>query len=125
MNAGRVKLKVTQLYKLTNQVSINMWWLMGFVEGEGTFGYKHLVPYFQIAQHKKNLFVLKAIESFLSKLPIQNTEGNQEFNVHYALNTKTDVYSMSVVSIDTLFSYIIPCFMSMSFNTRKSLDFKY
>ena len=34
-------------------------------EGEGTFGYKHLVPYFQIAQNKKNLFVLNAIESYL------------------------------------------------------------
>jgi hypothetical protein len=38
---------------------------MGFVEGEGTFGYKHLVPYFQIGQHGKNYFVLKAIELFL------------------------------------------------------------
>jgi len=125
MNSGRVKLKETELNKLTNQVSINMWWLLGFVEGEGTFGYKHLVPYFQIAQHKKNLFVLKAIESFLSKLPIQNTGWNQELNVLYALNTRTDVYSMSVLSVDTLFSYIIPVFMSMSFYTRKSMDFKY
>ena len=38
---------------------------MGFVEGEGTFGYKHLVPYFQIAQNEKNLFVLEAIENYL------------------------------------------------------------
>jgi hypothetical protein len=125
MNTGRVKLKVSQLYNLTNRVSINMWWLLGFVEGEGTFGYKHLIPYFQIAQHKKNLFVLKAIESFLLKLPLQNTEGNQVFNIHFALNTKTDVYSMSVLSIDALFNYIVPYFMSMSFNTRKLLDFKY
>ena len=125
MNSGRVKLKETELNKLTNQVSINMWWLLGFVEGEGTFGYKHLVPYFQIAQHKKNLFVLKAIESFLSKLPIPNHWCNPELNVLYALNTRTDVYSMSVLNIDTLFSYIVPVFMSMSFNTRKSTDFKY
>lgn len=125
MKTGRVDLKVSQLHKLTNQVSINIWWLLGFVEGEGTFGYKHLVPYFQVAQHKKNLFVLKAIESFLLKLPLKNAEGNQEFNVHFALNTNTGVYSMTVVSIDALFYYIVPCFMSMSFNTRKSLDFKY
>ncbi len=98
---------------------------MGFVEGEGTFGYKHLVPYFQLAQHKKNLFVLNAIESFLLKLPAQNIIGNQQFNIHYALNSKTNVYSMSVVSIDTLFSYIVPYFLSMSFFTRKALDFQY
>jgi hypothetical protein len=100
---------------------------LGFVEGEGTFGYKHLVPYFQIGQHKKNLFVLNAIESFLLKLPkeLHNTPGNHTFNVHYALNQKTNVYSMSVVSIDTLYSYIVPYFQSMSFLTRKALDFHY
>lgn len=125
MNSGRVDLKVSELRKLTNQVSINFWWLLGFVEGEGTFGYKHLVPYFQVAQHKKNLFVLKAIESFLLKLPLQNTEDNQEINVHFALNTRTGVYSMSILSIDAIFYYIVPCFIFMSFNTRKSLDFKY
>jgi len=80
---------------------------LGFVEGEGTFGYKHLVPYFQVAQHKKNLFVLKAIESFLLKLPLQNTEGNQEFNVHFALNTRTGVYSMTILSIDAIFFFFL------------------
>lgn len=125
MNSGRLKLKTSELNKLTNQVSINMWWLLGFVEGEGTFGYKHLVPYFQIGQHKKNLFVLKAIESFLLELPKQKTEDSHKFNIHFSLNTKTNVYSMSVVSIDTLFNYVVPFLILMPFNTRKSLDFKY
>jgi hypothetical protein len=98
---------------------------LGFVEGEGTFGYKHLVPYFQIGQHKKNLFVLKAIESFLLELPKQNAEDSPNFNIHFTLNTKTNVYSMYIVSIDTLFKYIVPFFILMAFNTRKSLDFKY
>lgn len=100
---------------------------MGFVEGEGTFGYKHLVPYFQIAQHKKNLFVLKAIESFIRGLPkeLPTTLGDQAYNIHYALNQKTNVYSLSIVSIDTLYSYIVPYFQSMPFFTRKALDFHY
>jgi hypothetical protein len=76
---------------------------------------------------KKNLFVLNAIESVLLKLPknLRNTIGNQEFNIHYALNQKTNVYSMSVVSIDPLYSYIVPYFQSMSFLTRKAIDFHY
>jgi hypothetical protein len=99
---------------------------LGFVEGEGTFGYKHLVPA-SARPTQKNLFVLNAIESFLLKLPKEshNTLGNQTFNVHYALNQKTNVYSMTVVSIDTLYSYIEPYFQSMSFLTRKALDFHY
>jgi hypothetical protein len=127
MNSGRLTIDKEQLEFLTKRVSINVWWLLGFIEGEGTFGYKHLVPYFQIGQHKKNLFVLEAIESFLLNLSkkLCNIIGNQEFNVHYALNQKTNVYSMSVVSIDTLYSYIVPCFQSMSFLTRKALDFHY
>lgn len=100
---------------------------MGFVEGEGTFGYKHLVPYFQIAQHEKNLFVLKAIEIYLSKLFKQhpNTIGSQEFCVKYARNSRTGVYSMTVGKIDTLFSYIVPYFETMTFFTRKDLDYCY
>jgi hypothetical protein len=127
MNSGRLTIDKEQLDNLTKRVYINVWWLLGFVEGEGTFGYKHLVPYFQIGQHKKNLFVLNAIESFLLKLTKEshNTLGNQTFNVHYALNKKTNVYSMTVVSIDTLYSNIVPYFQSMSFLTRKALDFHY
>jgi hypothetical protein len=58
MNSNRFEINAEQAEILKNKVSINKWWLLGFVEGEGTFGYKHLIPYFQIAQpqHKKNLF---------------------------------------------------------------------
>lgn len=53
---------------------------------EGTFGYKHLVPYFQIAQHKKKLYVLKAIEEFLLKLfkeEIKINLNKEEFKFIY------------------------------------------
>lgn len=58
MNSNRLVIKPKQEEIKKNKVSINKWWLLGFVEGEGTFGYKHLVPYIQIAQDKENLFVL-------------------------------------------------------------------
>jgi hypothetical protein len=118
---------------------------MGFVEGEGTFGYKHLVPYFKIGQHVKNYFVLKAIELFLLGSPSlfffklkKNKEGllKQEsnsfkgggtelFTIHYALNNRTGVYSMTVIGIDPLYKFIVPFFQSMPFLTRKSIDFYY
>lgn len=128
MNSGRLIINKEQLKDLENKVSINLWWLLGFVEGEGTFGYKHLVPYFQLAQHQKNLFVLKAIESFLIKLfsnVSPNAIGNKEFNIDYALNPQTGVYSMTVLKMDALFNYIVPLFNSMPFFTRKALDFHY
>lgn len=127
MNSGRVTIDKEELDILTKRVSINAFWLIGFIEGEGTFGYKHLVPYFQIGQHKKSLFVLNAIESFILKLPKVQCEtiNNKKPNVHYALNQKTNVYSISIVDIDSLFYYIVPFFLSMPFLTRKAVDFKY
>jgi len=84
-----------QLANLTKMVNINvyctpfsLWWktkgpgLIGFCEGEGTFGYKHLVPYFlppgsRSTQKKKTGLrtVLKAIESFL--LSQQSRKGEK------------------------------------------------
>ena len=34
-------------------LKVNPYWLLGFIEGEGTFGFKNLSPYFQIGQHTK------------------------------------------------------------------------
>ena len=65
MNNGRSVIKPKQEKLLKDKVSINKWWLLGFVEGEGTFGYKHMVSYFQIAQNKKKLFILDAIEGYM------------------------------------------------------------
>lgn len=126
MNSKRLTMNKKQEDNLRDKVSINIWWLLGFVEGEGTFGYKHLVPYFQIAQHKKNLFILEAIETFLSKVfkESTNTLGFEEFKVKYTLNKGTGVYSMTVEKID-LMIYLIPLFQSLSFFTRKSVDYHY
>jgi hypothetical protein len=113
---------------LKNKVYITKWWLLGFIEGEGTFGYKHLVPYFQIAQHKKNLYVLEAIEEFLFKLfkkEIKTNLNKDEFKFIYTLNKLTGVYSMNIVKIDLIFNYIIPFFESLEFVSRKKIDYDY
>lgn len=120
MNSGRSVLKPKQDELLREKVSINKWWLLGFVEGEGTFGYKHLVPYFQIAQNKKNLFVLEAIEGYLInslKLP------KEVFK--YSLNKGTGVNSLVIYKVDINFYYILPFFESMIFFSRKNIDYLY
>jgi hypothetical protein len=92
------------------------------VEGEGTFGYRHMVPYFQIGQNKKNLFVLKAIESYmLNTLKLLNS---QEVFKYY-LNKGTGVYSMVIYSVDINFYYLLPFFESMTFFSRKNIDYLY
>ena len=92
------------------------------MEGEGTFGYKHLVPYFQIAQNKTNLFVLEAIEGyFLNTFNL--SKGQEVFK--YSLNKGTGVYSLVIYTVDINFYYILPFFESMIFFSRKNIDYLY
>lgn len=122
MNSGRLTIKPQEENFLKNKVIINKWWLLGFIEGEGTFGYKHLVPYFQIAQNQNNFLVLQAIEEYLKntlKLP------NDKEVIKYSLNQGTGVYSMVIYTVDINFHYIVPFFESMTFFSRKGVDYLY
>jgi hypothetical protein len=56
-------------YSLIPTLLVNPYWLLGFIEGEGTFGFKNLSPYFQIGQHIKSLRLLQGIVLFLQSLP--------------------------------------------------------
>lgn len=42
MNSGRTEYN----YNLIPKIKINSFWLLGFIEGEGTFGLKNLSPFF-------------------------------------------------------------------------------
>jgi len=42
INSGRICYNI----KLISRLPMNKYWLLGFIEGEGTFGLKNLVPYF-------------------------------------------------------------------------------
>ena len=41
------------------------------------------------------------------------------------LNKNTDVYSIYILNIDVLYDYVLPFFKSLTFLTRKSIDFHY
>jgi len=57
-------------YLLIASNIIKSYWLLGFIDGEGRFGFKNLFPYFQLEQHAKNLFVLEIIIKFIKNIPI-------------------------------------------------------
>jgi hypothetical protein len=58
-NKGLIESTLSEmtLSNIRSSTKINIYWLLGFVEGDGTFGIKNLVPYFyfQVAQHNKNI----------------------------------------------------------------------
>nr|QJQ35383.1 LAGLIDADG endonuclease [Fusarium pseudonygamai] len=126
INTKRLIINEEENKLLVEKVCITKWWLLGFIEGEGTFGYKHLVPYFQIAQNKKNLFVLKAIEAYLKEVvPSLINSENKELEFKYNLNKLTGVYSMTLEKVDDNFYHLIPFFESLTFLSRKSLDYEW
>jgi hypothetical protein len=58
----------------SKKILISPNWLLGFVEGEGTFGYKNLVPYFKIAPHSRDTDLLNFIKNYLESLrPLPNS----------------------------------------------------
>jgi len=91
-------------------IEINALWLLGFVEGEATFGIKHLAPYFSIAQKANSARVLYAIEAFLRKIPLGFTlTKNSQYPIgSFSLRETTAVISCSWSNIDSLHDYILP-----------------
>jgi len=128
MNRNRIKNELT-LPEITSSnlrpsTKINIYWLLGFVEGDGTFGIKNLVPYFQVAQHNKNISVLNLVKDFLVKLAIDSSIPNCVTplnSISIFTNKKTNVSSLVVSDIDVLYYYILPLFNSVTFFTRCGL----
>ena len=69
---------------------------------EATFGFKGLVPYFQIGQHTRSLMVLNAIAAFLQSLPkgFKFTLNSLPPVVSSSLNKTTSVSVITINSID-------------------------
>lgn len=112
-------------YDLIPAIIINPFWLLGFIEGEGTFGFKNLSPYFKIGQHLRSSMVLNAIVNYLQLLPKSFTFSQQSKipQVHKTLNSRTSVSVISIINIDALYDYLMFFLLDMPFQTRKAEDF--
>lgn len=106
--------------------SINPNWFIGFIEGDGTFGIKNGSPYFQISQKNSSLSLINALKVFISSLP--NTTSSliplSPPRVNTSINQKSNVLSLTVNNIDSLYYFLLPFFDQSSFFSRKYLDFK-
>ena len=121
MNSGRTEYN----YSLIPKIVVNPFWLLGFIEGEGTFGFKNLSPFFQLGQHIRSLYVLEAIANYLQSIPkgFKFSLRSEAPNVINSFNKKTDVSVISILNIDALYDYLVFFLLDMPFQTRKGEDF--
>ena len=121
MNSSRIKYN----YSLIPNLQVNPYWLLGFIEGEGSFGLKNLSPYFQIGQHTKNLKVLQCIALYLQSIPKGFTFSinSVPLFVSNALHSNNKISVISINNIDALYDYLMFLLLDMPFQTRKGVDF--
>jgi len=123
MNRGRVKFNMeSQPIK-----PINKFWFLGFIEGEGTFGMKNLVPYFQIGQHDKSSHVMTKIGTYLSTMPnlFGFTLNSPSLKANVSTHKSTNVIVYSYHNIDSLHDILAYFLLDLPFQTRKYIDFLY
>jgi len=123
MNSGRTVINSS----LMPTITINPFWLLGFIEAEGTFGLKTLSPYFQLAQHSRNLILLEAIALYLKSLVKGFTFSVNTSSpvIGMTLNKRTSVSVLSIRNIDALYDYLMFFLLDMPFQTRKGEEFYY
>jgi hypothetical protein len=123
MNSGRDVIH----YELIPNTPVTLFWFIGFIEGEGSFGFKNLVPYFQIGQNVRNTHVLTAISKFLSSLSseFKFNKFTVSLKENSTLNKSTNVLVISYHNIDSLHDILAHLLIQFPFQTRKGTDFYY
>lgn len=131
MNKGRNKFVMPE----NHQVKITKYWLLGLIEGEGSFSIarEKLRPCFQLCFTAAQKPLLEEIKKYLimhlgfdkfSLWKIKNSSIIGIFNMKAKGNSKPTV-SLEIKDIRLLHNYIIPFLNSMSFISKKRLDFTY
>lgn len=112
---------------LKSQIKISPEWFIGFLEGEGTFGIKTgSSMYVQVAQKNTSIYGINAIIGFLSSLESDLVKGSGilPVNVLSTTNKKTNVVSIVISSVDSLYYYMLPLLDNNKMYTIKETDFK-
>nr|YP_010178894.1 hypothetical protein LI407_mgp31 [Saprochaete suaveolens]QUV75111.1 hypothetical protein [Saprochaete suaveolens] len=105
-----------EVWDSATDVNMNQHWLIGFTEGDGTFGIKGLSPYYKVSQKysEKTTFGIEKYMNSLLKTPVKTT---------HALNKRTNVVCLYVSDIDMLYYTMYPLFNNNMYS-RKTIDFE-
>lgn len=128
MNSNRTNLDMPD-----NHIKITTYWLLGLIEGEGSFNIwrSDLIPVFSIVLTKRQLPVIIKIKEFLIKnlgfdvnsIWKLNNSSNMGINVQKARNNSKESVLFIIKDIRILHNYLLPFLDKLNFLSKKTQDF--
>ena len=144
MNSKRTDFDMSSIYN-KDTINININWLLGFIEGEGSFFALRRTPtnfslVFSLTQLNSNKLLMEAIQEFFNNLAESLQAGieGKSFNIgswrdgkegSFAYlhlenkSNKKDILTLHITRIEYLLSIFIPLFDSLSWHSKKYLDY--
>ena len=110
---------------ILNKNMIQKNWLLGFIEGHGSFYISNSSVVFGITQ--KDRKILDTISEFIQDLPLLPPYTNlfvpKKPNCIITSKNNNKAYQLVITDKDVLFQYIFPFFQNLKFYSRKKIDF--
>jgi len=126
MNSLRIQFNVHDIPKRP----LTPYRLLGFIEGDGSFCITSMIPVLTVKQHSKNVHFLYEIAEYLNTIIPYNPEiGPKEDKLNTRpvgciSNSGLNTSILSVTNLLQLYNYVLPFFKSLTFRSRKEVDFK-
>lgn len=93
-------------------------WLLGFIEGDGSFTTTKLMPFLSIAQSIRDYAVLKKISDYFSSGTLQEQKITNRYK------DEQPMVRLIFQDIRLLHNTLLPLFDSLEFYSKKQLDYK-
>jgi hypothetical protein len=126
MNTQRTDFNFPESYK----PRITPYWLLGFVEGEGSFFVRkdQYKLTFTLTQSSRDFALMLSIKDFLYNLPGIDRENMDDSSIRISITqNSTDenpITRLIITKTDLIRSAIIPFFSSITWRSKKELDFQ-
>jgi len=126
MNSQRINFTLPDSHK----IRMNPYWLLGFIEGEGSFSVKKGKNFpltFSLSQ-KDNTILMKAIKDFFDNLGVSKKWRNFQDVVSVSSDKRIgntgDINLLFINRVDYITNVLIPFFDSLIWHSKKEKDYK-